>query len=237
MVGHELTHRSPSLPPLPAVQHQNPELTIRLKLPRAGNDLGASEFGRVRKKTLKAEEAGGTEARRAEAEAEAAAAKRKSGAATGPVERWPQVSSAPASAPMPLWPLGTERPLAGREGSHTRSVAAAERLVDSCIGATPLEGIAAAVLLRRRAGSCAAAPGGSRRRGDWSSLIFSWWSLSVCLVNLRGGSVRCIFLFFSSFDRGLFSAEGRWNGSTWGRVTLVIREGSKLSTAALSRRV
>lgn len=67
------------------------------------------------------------------------------------MERWPALSTAPAT--KPLWPLGTAMPIAGREGSHTRSVAAAQRLVASCIGATPLEGIAAAVLLRRRSDS------------------------------------------------------------------------------------
>lgn len=154
--------------PRPKISLQNPDLNLRLKLPRAGSDLGASEFGRVRKKTLKAEEAGGgmegAMARLAEAEAEAAARRRKAhggsgggggGGGGGHTERWPPISTAPASLPRPLWPPGTERPPAGREGSHTRSVAAAERLVDSCIGATPLEGIAAAVLLRRRAASSA----------------------------------------------------------------------------------
>lgn len=185
-------------PPLPSLQ--NPELTIRLKVPRA-NDLGSSEFGRVRKRTLKAEEATSSVssvlagssanpsyARRAalalvaEAEVSAAALKKSgsrrgrsgsfsgsleigekrkhSGSMEGGRERWPAISVAPQTPPWkPLWPPG-KRPKAGREGAHTRSNVAAERLVDACIGAAPLEDIAAVVLLgrsgkrQRRSGAC-----------------------------------------------------------------------------------
>ena len=168
---------------------QNPELSYRPKMARAG-DLGSSEFGRIRKKTLKAEEAdglkaGATDARRvftaadsrrggverkgvssgvgrgdsgrsarggggggrSIAEGDAGDKRKHSSGADGGREKWPVISSAPAKRRKALWAPG-KRPPAGREDSHALSKAAAERLVDLCVGSLPLQGIAASVLER-----------------------------------------------------------------------------------------